>query len=59
MIGGITIKVCGITRAADAAMLRAYGADFLGVNVEAVDGSVFCGHHCGWTVHNPAFLVHK
>ncbi len=33
MIGGITIKVCGITRAADAAMLRAYGADFLGVNV--------------------------
>ncbi len=33
MIGGITIKVCGITRSADAAMLRAYGADFLGVNV--------------------------
>jgi len=33
MIGGITIKVCGITRAADVAMLRAYGADFLGVNV--------------------------
>lgn len=33
MIGGITIKVCGVTRAADAAMLRAYGADFLGVNV--------------------------
>ena len=33
MIGGISIKVCGITRAADAAMLRAFGADFLGVNV--------------------------
>jgi phosphoribosylanthranilate isomerase len=33
MIGPCTIKVCGITRAADAAMLRAYGADFLGVNV--------------------------
>ena len=33
MIGPCTIKVCGITRAADVAMLRAYGADFLGVNV--------------------------
>jgi phosphoribosylanthranilate isomerase len=33
MIGGLTIKVCGVTRAADVAMLRAYGADFLGVNV--------------------------
>lgn len=32
MIGGITIKVCGITRAADAAMVRAFGADYLGVN---------------------------
>ncbi len=33
MIGDVAIKVCGITRAADVAMLRAYGADFLGVNV--------------------------
>ena len=33
MIADLTIKVCGVTRAADAAMLQAYGADFLGVNV--------------------------
>jgi phosphoribosylanthranilate isomerase len=33
MIGDITIKVCGITRAADAATMRAAGADFLGVNL--------------------------
>ena len=33
MIGDITIKVCGITRAADAATMRAAGADFLGINL--------------------------
>jgi phosphoribosylanthranilate isomerase len=32
MIGDVTVKVCGITRAADAAMTRAFGADYLGVN---------------------------
>lgn len=32
MIGAARIKVCGITRAADAAMALAQGADFLGVN---------------------------
>ena len=33
MIGDITIKVCGITRAADAAMCLHLGADWIGVNV--------------------------
>lgn len=33
MIGDVTIKVCGITRAADAAVMLASGADFLGLNV--------------------------
>lgn len=33
MIGDITIKVCGITRAADAAMALQLGADWIGVNV--------------------------
>lgn len=33
MIGDVTIKVCGITRAADAATMRAAGADYLGVNL--------------------------
>ena len=33
MIGSARIKVCGITRAADAATLRAAGADYLGVNL--------------------------
>ena len=33
MIGPITIKVCGITRAADAAMAVHLGADWIGVNV--------------------------
>lgn len=33
MIGAFTIKVCGITRAADAAVCLALGADWLGVNV--------------------------
>ena len=32
MIGKAHIKVCGITRAADAAMALAQGADFLGIN---------------------------
>lgn len=32
MIGKITVKVCGITRAADAAVALAFGADYLGVN---------------------------
>ena len=32
MIGQARIKVCGITRAADAAMALAQGADFLGIN---------------------------
>ena len=32
MIGKARIKVCGITRAADAATALAQGADFLGVN---------------------------
>ena len=32
MIGAARIKVCGITRAADAAMALAQGADFLGIN---------------------------
>lgn len=32
MIGPTTIKVCGITRAADAAVALAYGADYLGIN---------------------------
>jgi len=32
MIGQARIKVCGITRAADAATALAHGADFLGVN---------------------------
>ena len=32
MIGPARIKVCGITRAADAAMALAQGADFLGIN---------------------------
>lgn len=33
MIGPVTVKVCGITRAADAAVALAFGADYLGVNV--------------------------
>ena len=33
MIGAFSIKVCGITRAADAAVCLALGADWLGVNV--------------------------
>ena len=33
MIGPFTVKVCGITRAADAAVCLALGADWLGVNV--------------------------
>ncbi len=33
MIAGASIKVCGITRAADAAICLALGADWLGVNV--------------------------
>jgi len=33
MIGGVTIKVCGITQAADAALALAFDADYLGVNV--------------------------
>lgn len=32
MIGRIHIKVCGITRAADAIVALAFGADYLGVN---------------------------
>ena len=32
MIGKAHIKVCGITRAADAAMVLAQGADYLGIN---------------------------
>ncbi len=32
MIGKARIKVCGITRAADAAMALAQGADYLGIN---------------------------
>ena len=32
MIGGVRIKVCGITHAADAAMALRAGADYLGVN---------------------------
>jgi phosphoribosylanthranilate isomerase len=32
MIGDVTVKVCGITRAADAAVALAFGADYLGVN---------------------------
>ena len=32
MIGQARIKVCGITRAADAAMALAQGADYLGIN---------------------------
>ncbi len=32
MIGQFTIKVCGITRAADAAVALSYGADYLGIN---------------------------
>ncbi|MSS99156.1 MAG: phosphoribosylanthranilate isomerase [Opitutia bacterium] len=32
MIGKARIKVCGITRAADAALALAQGADFLGIN---------------------------
>jgi phosphoribosylanthranilate isomerase len=33
MIGPVVIKVCGITRAADAALALSFGADHLGVNV--------------------------
>jgi phosphoribosylanthranilate isomerase len=33
MIGGVTIKVCGIAHAADVPVSLAFGADFLGVNV--------------------------
>jgi phosphoribosylanthranilate isomerase len=32
MIGPARIKVCGITRPADVALVLAYGADFIGVN---------------------------
>ena len=32
MIGDITVKVCGITRAADAALALDQGADFIGIN---------------------------
>lgn len=32
MIAGVTLKVCGITRAADAALCLQLGADWLGVN---------------------------
>ena len=32
MIGNVTVKVCGITRAADAAVALSFGADYLGVN---------------------------
>ena len=32
MVGDARIKVCGITRAADAALCLAYGADYLGIN---------------------------
>lgn len=33
MIGGVTIKVCGIAHAADVPVALTFGADFLGVNV--------------------------
>jgi phosphoribosylanthranilate isomerase len=32
MIGDVTVKVCGITRVADAAVALSFGADYLGVN---------------------------
>lgn len=32
MIGDVTVKVCGITRAADATVALSFGADYLGVN---------------------------
>jgi len=32
MIGDVTVKVCGITHAADAAVALAFGADYLGIN---------------------------
>lgn len=38
MIGATRIKVCGITRAADATLALAYGADYLGIN--CWDGSI-------------------